>query len=94
VPSTLPSCDNDDESIGQPDMCFSIATYTVPVNKDSTYEKKLVRLVLPRNRPKCRSNHWLVNLFKFQTSTVIKLISCVVLLVSEKKVDDPLPLVA
>ena len=43
VPSTLPPCDSDDDSISQPDMRFSIATYTVRVTKDSTYEKKLTR---------------------------------------------------
>ncbi|XP_046445771.1 mucin-5AC-like isoform X7 [Daphnia pulex] len=73
VPSTLPPCDSDDDSIGQPDMRFSIATYTVRVNKDSTYEKKLARSGSPEE------------LTKVQIEPVA---------VPEKKVDDPLPLVA
>lgn len=52
VPSTLPPCDSDDDSIGQPDMRFSIATYTVRVNKDSTYEKKLARSGSPEELTK------------------------------------------
>ena len=47
VPSTLPPCDSDDDSLTTPDMRFSIATYTVRVNKDSTYEKKLARSSSP-----------------------------------------------
>jgi hypothetical protein len=53
VPSTLPPCESDDDSIGgQPDMRFSIATYTVRVNKDSTYEKKLARSGSPEELTK------------------------------------------
>jgi len=54
VPSTLPPCDSDDDSIGQPDMRFSIATYTVRVNKDSTYEKKLARSGSPEEKELAR----------------------------------------
>ncbi|KAK4018490.1 hypothetical protein OUZ56_000541 [Daphnia magna] len=46
VPSTLPPIDSDDD-FPQPDMQFSIATYTVRVSKDSTYERKLARSGLP-----------------------------------------------
>ncbi|XP_057370137.1 cordon-bleu protein-like 1 isoform X6 [Daphnia carinata] len=46
MPSTLPPIDSDDE-FSPPDMQFSIATYTVRVSKDSPYEKKLTRPVLP-----------------------------------------------
>jgi hypothetical protein len=52
VPSTLPPCDSDDDSLTTPDMRFSIATYTVRVTKDSTYEKKLARVGSPEELTK------------------------------------------